>query len=245
MGKKDLGYGFTNIDNKFILHYDRDVYSKFYKVIDLPTFEVIQSNGSSIHYFKDKNHVYLDSYMNSFCILEDVKPSDFEIIDFENGFASTTHCDYVFEVRLPYRFKKIKEIGGMYQNVDDDIYFAYHHKVEGADAATFEVLHGQVVGNVAKDKSHVYFRHEIVSEADAKSFSFLKECFSDAYYRECDHTFYALDQQWAFYIDTIAKNIKTIKTKNVEKFGFEVKDELGYAFDENYTYLFGKRKKRD
>lgn len=64
MGKKDLGYGFTNIDDKFILHYDRDVYSKFYKVIDLPTFEVIQSNGSSIHYFKDKNHVYLDSYMN-------------------------------------------------------------------------------------------------------------------------------------------------------------------------------------
>ncbi|KKO89228.1 hypothetical protein AAW12_24265 [Sphingobacterium sp. Ag1] len=241
MGRKDLGNGFVVIDNNYILHFDIEVYRKFYSCIDFPSFEIIQSNGSTFHYLKDKNHVYLESYNNRFCILPDADPADFQILDFENGMATSGGKDYVFEHKLVYRLADVRELPGIYQLVGDVIYSAYFKKVEDADAASFEVLHGDRVSNVAKDSKHVYFRDEIVRDADADSFSIIAECVDGRYYRECDHTFYATDKRWAFYINSIAKSIKTIKTKNVKLFRFEVRDELGYAFDGEYSYLYGKR----
>ncbi|NJM79664.1 MAG: hypothetical protein HC854_08720 [Flavobacterium sp.] len=61
-------------------------FQKFYKIIDFETFEVIQSNNKNTTYFKDKNHVYLDSFMNYFTIIEDATPKDFKVLDIENGF---------------------------------------------------------------------------------------------------------------------------------------------------------------
>lgn len=241
MSRKDLGNGFVVIDDSFILHFDSEVYRKFYADIDFPSFEIIQSNGSTFHYFKDKKHVYLESYRNRFCILPDADPADFQILDFEKGMATSGGHDYVFEQKLVYRLTDVRELPGIYQLVGNTVYCAYFKRVEDADVASFEVLHGDRIGNVAKDSKHVYFRDEIVPDADADSFSILAECVGGSYYRECDHTFYATDKRWAFYIDSIAKTIKTIKTKNVQQFGFEVRDELGYAFDGEYRYLYGKR----
>ncbi|MEI2271731.1 DKNYY domain-containing protein [Sphingobacterium sp. ML3W] len=241
MGRKDIGNGFAVIDDKFILHFDSEVYRKFYGIIEFASFEIIQSNGSTFHYFRDRNHIYLESYMNAFCVLTDADVTNFHIIDFENGMASSLAMDYVFDKKLTYRLADVKELGGLYQQVGDAIYCAYFQQVESADAETFEVLHGERIGNLAKDKNHIYFRQEIVADADAASFRILEQCVSGNYYRECDHTFYALDKQRAFYIDTIARSIKPIRTKSLEQFRFEVRDGLGYALDAEYRYIHGKR----
>ncbi|WP_179747342.1 DKNYY domain-containing protein [Pedobacter xixiisoli] len=243
MGRKALGHHFFVIDHQMILHFDSEVYRKFYSVIDFETFEIIQSNGSTFHYFKDKNHVYIDSYMNSFDILPGANPADFQILDFEKGMASSGNADYLFEQRLPHRFSAYEALSGLYQKVGNKIYCFYHHELAEADVETFEVLYPSEVQNVAKDKNHVYFRDQLVPDADAESFHFLAECFTADYYRERDHTYYAKDKNVAYYVDTISKAFKVIKTKNLANFHFKVIGELGYAFDGQYQYLFGKRKK--
>lgn len=243
MSRKELGHHFYVIDNQMILHFDSEVFRKFYNIIDFPSFEVIQSNGSTFHYFKDKNHVYLESYMNRFTPLPNADPADFQILDFEKGMANSGNNDYVFDGRLPHRLDAYEPISAYYQKVGSQIYCAYTHELIGVDAASFEVLYPDQVLNVAKDKNHVYFRNEKVEEADAESFAFLEACFNSGYYREQDHTYYAKDKNVAYYVNTVAKTFKVIRSKNLASFDFKVIDELGYAFDEKYTYLFGKRVK--
>jgi hypothetical protein len=243
MSKRKIGHHFSIIDNAFILHFDQEVYKDFYNTIDFPSFEIIESNGSTFHYFKDKNNVYLKSYMNPFGILEDADPLDFEILDFKTGQATSNGYDYIFDNKLPYRLTNVEQLPGLYQKVNDQLYFSFYQAMKGIDLDSFEVLLGDHVGNVAKDKNHVYFRHEVVPEADPATFHFLEECFSGEYYKECDHTFYAVDKHHAYYIDTIARNFKVIKSKSLDCFRFEIHDKLGYALDKNYRYLFGKRTK--
>lgn len=243
MSKRALGHHFFIIDNEFILHFDSEVYRKFYKVIDFETFELLHSNGSTFHYFKDKHHIYLESYMNSFAILPDADPANFQILDFEKGMANSGNSDYLFEKKLPYRFSEYEPIAGLYQKIGDKIFCFYHHELQGADVSTFEVLHPEQIENVAKDKNQVYFRDQVVPGADAATFEFLSECFDSDYYRERDHTYYAKDKNVAYYVDNMAKEFRVIRTKDLSNFHFKVVDELGYAFDGQYQYLFGKRKK--
>jgi hypothetical protein len=242
MSKKQLGHGFCIIDNSFILHFDSEVYKKFYTIIDFASFEIIKSNGSTFHYFKDKKHVYLESYMNAFTILPGANPADFKITDFATGFSNSGNHDYIFDTLLPYSLKDYTILSEYYQSVGDKIYFNYYTEVPQADRKSFQVLKGDTVKNVAKDNNHVYFREKIVADADAVSFELLEECFTATYYRECDHTYYAKDKNYAFYIDTIAKDFKKIKTKTLDQLHFKVMNELGYAIDGKYQYLFGKRK---
>lgn len=242
MSKKSLGHHFYVIDNTFILHFDREVYRKFYPVIDFASFEIIESNGSTFHYFKDKNHVYIESYMNYFAILPDAEPKDFKIIDFNNGKSTSAGNDYLFDEKLPHRFVNYRILSEYYQLAEGIIYFNFLRAMPEADVETFGILH-EKVGNVAKDKKNVYFRDQIVNQADAPSFHFLEACFSSEYYRECDHTFYAKDNRYAYYVDSIAKAFKIIKTKNLEHFRFNVQNKMGYASDGKYSYRFGKRLK--
>lgn len=243
MSRKAIGHHFFIIDNKFILHFDSEVYRKFYSIIDFDTFEIIKSNGSTFHYFKDKNQVYLDSYMNTFTVLLDANPTDFKILDFENGKATSNRNAYLYDEKLPHDFSDYIELSDYNQSFRNEVYFAYNKLIPDVDIQTFEVLHPEEVKIVAKDKKHVYFRNKIVPEADAESFKFLEACFTDEYYQEQDHTFYAKDKNQAYYVNTISKDFKVIKTKNIEQFHFKVIDNLGYAYDETYQYLFGKRKK--
>ena len=241
MGRKALNHGFFIIDNKFILHFDREVYRKFYPVIDFASFEIIESNGSTFHYFRDKNRVYIESYMNAFAVLPDAAPVDFKILDFERGRSTAGGNYYLFDKKLPHSFEDYQVLSHYYQLAAGTVYFNYLHAMHEADIPSFEVLQGEKVGNVAKDKNHVYFRDQIVDSADPGSFHFLEECFSGEYYRECDHTYYAKDKHQAYYVDTIARAFKAIRTKNVDQFHFKVIDELGYAFDGKNNYLFGKK----
>ena len=241
MSRKELGYHFYVVDNQMIVHFDSDVFGKFYHLIDFPSFEVIKSNGSTFHYFKDKNYVYLESYMNRFTPLANANPANFHILDFEKGMANSGNNDYVFDQLLPHRLDAYEPISAYYQKLGNRIYCAYTHELIAVDAASFEVLYPDQVQNVAKDKNHVYFRNEVVGGADAESFAFLEACFNSGYYREQDHIYYAKDKNTAYYVDTIAKAFKVIRSKDIADFGFKVVDELGYAFDGKYTYLFGKR----
>ncbi|WP_119079505.1 DKNYY domain-containing protein [Chitinophaga alhagiae] len=242
MSKKALDHGFFIIDNKFILHFDREVYRKFYPVIDFASFEIIESNGATFHYFRDKHRVYIESYMNAFAVLPDAASVYFKVLDFERGKSTSNGNDYLFDQKLPHRFDDYRVLSNYYQFAAGTVYFNYFHAMPEADIRSFEVLHGENVGNVAKDKKHVYFRDKVVDGADPGSFHFLEECFSGEYYRECDHTYYAIDKHQAYYVDTIARAFKAIRTKDTGQFHFKVINELGYAFDEKYAYLFGKRK---
>lgn len=242
MSRKALDHGFFIIDNKCILHFDKEVYRKFYPVIDFASFGIIESNGSTFHYFRDKNQVYIESYMNAFAVLPDADPVDFRILDFKSGKSTSNGNDYLFDQKLPHRFDDYQVLSRYYQFAAGAVYFNYFHAMHEADIQSFEVLQGEQVGNVAKDKDHVYFRDKIVDGADPGSFHFLEECFSGEYYTECDHTYYAKDKNQAYYVDTIGKAFKVIKTKSADQFHFKVIDELGYAFDGKYRYLFGKRK---
>lgn len=38
---KELGYGYQIVDNKYIFCYDKEVFKKFYKVIDYETFQIV------------------------------------------------------------------------------------------------------------------------------------------------------------------------------------------------------------
>ncbi|GAA4442305.1 hypothetical protein GCM10023091_28860 [Ravibacter arvi] len=174
MSRKALGHHFFIIDNQFILQFDRKVYRKHYPVIDFSSFEIIASNGSGFHYFRDKNHVYIDSYMNTFAVLPGADPDSFQILDFKNGRSTSAEHDYLFDQKLPHRFSEYEHLSGLYQRVGNTIYFNHVGEVAGADPATFEVLHGDKVGNAARDKHHVYFREHIVEEADAETFHFLE-----------------------------------------------------------------------
>ncbi|ULT26808.1 hypothetical protein KUH03_08255 [Sphingobacterium sp. E70] len=117
MGSRAIGNGFVVVDDKFILHFDNEVYRKFYGIIDFASFEIIQSNGSTFHYFRDRNHIYLESYMNAFCVLTDADVTGFHIIDFENGMASSLAMDYVFDKKLSYRLADSIALPGLYQQV--------------------------------------------------------------------------------------------------------------------------------
>jgi len=244
MSRKALGHHFFVIDNQMILHFDSEVYRKFYPIIDFDTLEIIASNGSTFHYFKDRHHVYVESYMNRFAILPEANPSDFQILDFEKGRTNSGANDYLFERRLPYRFVAYEPLAELYQKVGTQIFFDYSNELLGVDANTFAVLYPEEVKNVAKDKNHVYFRNQVVEDADAASFHFLSACFNSEYYREQDHTYYAKDKNQAYYVDTVRKSFKVIRTHNLTNFHFKVVDGLGYALDGQYQYLFGKRKKR-
>lgn len=245
MSRKALGNNFFIIDNKCILHFDSEVYRKWYPVIDFESFAIIKSNGSTFHYFRDRHHIYLDSYMNMFAILPEADPADFRILDFNSGKATSKDNDYLFDQKLPHRFGDYEILSAYYQLVGNTVYFNYYNEMPGADAASFDILFPGSTLNVAKDKNHVYFRDKIVPGADAATFRFLDECLSGAYYRECDHTYYAKDKNNAYYIDTIAPAFKIIKTKSTDQFHFKVINETGYAFDAKYKYLFGKRSSID
>ena len=125
--------------------------------------------------------------------------------------------------------------------------YGYTDPVVGADAATFTVLHADLVGSVAIDAQHVYYRNHIVTGADPDTFEFLPACVADdrAYYVDCDCTFYAKDQHRAYWVCTTADEIKPIKSKSLDCFTFFIdpaRRNYGFARDAQYEYNAGKRK---
>lgn len=114
-----LGEGFAKRGNE-ITFYDKKKFSKLYKTIDFTTFELIQSHNATTHYFKDKNNVYIDSYMDKdLTVLERANPKNFKILDIENGYSTSGNTDYWYGVKIPFRLKDADNFGGsFYQKVE-------------------------------------------------------------------------------------------------------------------------------
>lgn len=241
-----LGEGFAK-SGKEITFFNERKFSKQYNTIDFETFELIQSHQTSTNYFKDKNQVYVDSFMDrDFNILEDADPKDFKILDIAKGFATSGNTDYWYGVKIPFRLADADFLdGGSYQKVGDQIYFAFANIVD-CDAATFEIVDNREHHKtVFKDKNHIFHKGKVVEDANPKTFHFLENCINDAlrpYYANCDIHYYAKDDHFAYFVDSVDK-IKKIKTKDLEGFDFKVVDDKGIAFDKDYEYYLGKRKK--
>ena len=241
-----LGEGFAKRDSE-ITFYNERKFSKLYNIIDFETFELIQAYKTSTIYFKDKNHVYIDSYMNKdLTILEDANPNDFEILDIENGYSTSANIDYWYDVKIPFRLADAVFFdGGSYQKVGNQIYFAFVNLVD-CDVATFEIVDTREHHKtVFKDKNHIYHKGKILEGANPKTFHFIENCINDElrpYYYNCDIHYYAKDDQYAYFVDSV-NSIKIIKTKDVDGFDFKVVDSRGIAFDKNYEYHRGIRKR--
>jgi|GEM_PF-704418 len=229
-------------DRNGLYQFESKVHRKYYKHIDFDSFQVIDELDDRTIYFKDKNNVYVNSYMCGFSIVEEAIPSGFEIINIEEGFATDGLKDFYYAEKLPYRLKDRKPLNTLYSQVGDHIYFGMTEKME-CDTQSFELV-SAAVSNVAKDKSHVFYKNEIIEGANPLTFAFLEDCVSDKtpYYLNGDIDFYATDHKQAYFISTPFM-VKVIKTKSLDEFRFQVIDEKGYAFDAQYRYERGKRKK--
>ena len=238
----NLGYGFSK-DNNCIYYYDDTCFEQYLNKIDIASFSLIEANeAENTIYFKDKNAVYLKSYMCGFTILPEASPNNFRIIDIDNGYSTSGEFDYWYESKLPYALSEMTPINESYQRVGDSIFFAHTIKMT-CDVNTFEQVHPKVA-TVFKDKGNLYFKNEIVEGANPATFHFLEDCIGNnsPYYLECDIHFYAKDDKQAYFVNE-PFGIKIIKTKDLENFRFEVIDEIGYGRDSNYRYEKGRRKK--
>jgi DKNYY family len=231
-----MGDCFAKFKN-VILKYNNLCFEKLKKTIDLDTFELVVSNDNSTHYFKDKSNVYL-KYYNQESVLEGANPDNFKVLDIEKGLSTDTLRYYYYEKIIPFDLSKATILNDFYTLAEGKVFFCFQ-ETEGADADSFTVLRE----NLGKDKNHVYFKGQIVLGADAETFNLLEGCINSEYYEEMSYTFYAKDKLTAFYINTTSKAVKSIKSKSLSEFKFEIIDERGFCFDNEYRYYFGKRSK--
>lgn len=247
---KDLGYGYKIIDNKFILRYDSEVFKKFYKIIDFQTFKIAATNAefdndgfASTVYFEDKNRIYIESAFTSFCVLENAMPEDFKVIDIQKGYSFSNGNYFRHNDKMPFDLSKAKHLNNYHIQVEDQLFFGDLKLIDNVDLDSFVIPHPERIENLAMDKNHVFFKGEIISEADPKTFKILDGCLNGTYYLECDNAFYAKDNKQAYFIRTISSEVKVIKSKSLNDFHFKIIDERGYAFDKEYSYYMGKRTK--
>lgn len=240
-------------DKQAIYLHANKIGKKLYSQIDFASFAVLDIYREHSYftneletktiYFRDCSKVYIYSYMCDFAIIEDANPDTFVCIDMAKGQASDGKNDFRYNTKLPYKLKDAIVINDLYCKANNMIYFSYIKPLPLADCDSFEVINGEV-DNIARDKNHVYYQDTIIEGANPQTFEFLPGCIGKdkAYYRDCDIDFYAKDDKQAYFISTPFM-AKVIKTKSLANFRFVVIYELGYAFDDNYRYERGKRKK--
>lgn len=237
-----LGYGYSK-DLKGVYLWDKECFRKYKKEIDISSLVLIQANKSeNTFYFKDKNSVYIDSYMADQVIIEDANPDSFNLIDIDLGYSTSNGKDYWYDFELPYTLHDLVHINQSYQKVGNSIYFGHIQKV-ACDSETFEIIN-EKAPTVARDKNHVYFKSDIIEGANPQTFKFIEDCIADdsPHYLECDIHFYAKDDTFAYFIN-VPFGFKIIRTKDLNNFKFIVKDGIGYGIDSTYYYEKGKRKK--
>jgi ribosomal protein S24E len=226
-----MGECFAKFEN-VILKYDNLCFEKLKKTIDFDTFDLVVSNENGTHYFKDKSKVYL-KYYNKEYVLEGAEPDKFTVLDIEKGLSTDTLRYYYYEKIIPFNLSKATILNDFYTIADSKVFFCFE-EIEGADAESFVVVRE----NLGKDKSHVYFKGKIVLGADSETFRLFED---NEFYEQMDYVFYARDKIMAYFIDTTAKAVKSIKSKSLNEFRFEIIDKKGFCFDKEYRYYFGKR----
>jgi DKNYY family len=206
-------------------------------------------SNCAIYYYADQQRMYIAM---PGCFIEEIpgaNPEDFRIFEKDSPRFSCSGGQFYYQaIPITYDPRAAQLIGGYYVRHLNTIYHWFTNEVAGADAATFTVLHADVVGHVAKDANHVYFRAAIVDGADASTFTFLPACVAEdrAYYCNWDVSFYAKDRHRAYWVCTTSDAIKPIATKSLDRFTFYVdpaRKEYGFARDDLYEYNAGVRKR--
>lgn len=125
---------------------------------------------TTIIYFADKNHVYIKSSYCNFSVLEYATQAHFRIIDNQKGFVFFNGYYYYHQERLPYDLDKVKHFNDYYLQVDNRIYFSYINELKQANLPTFIIPHPELIGNIAMDKDHIFFRQHIIPDANPATF---------------------------------------------------------------------------
>lgn len=203
--------------------------------VDKETFEIL---GPHTNFSKDKNHVY---YNNN--IVEGADPLTFH--SFKDGDRTLwKDKNAVYE-----NGKKIKgmdvsiETLNMYYKKDKNAVYIDHlsseQKIEEADPETFEVFVkgddspiatlSMTVEVYGKDKNHVYYKGEIIQEADPKTFTPLG-------------SYYAKDKDFVY--------CHNEKFENIDRGSFQVflsgsnrapyGDSVEWGKDKNFVYYNGQ-----
>ncbi|MBW8687890.1 DKNYY domain-containing protein [Chitinophaga rhizophila] len=233
-------------DHKGILCHNSRVFSRHYKEIDLETFEVISEHEAPLTaYFRDAHKVYIDSSMCRFTAIPGADPATFEVTDISKGFSRDKDREYYYDQPLPYKLKDARLLNEQYAVADGRVYAAYTRLMD-ADADSFHIPYPELIPNVAMDKNHVFFRDQIVTDADVRTFTFLPACVDAdrAYYDNWYIDFYAKDSTNAWFIRTIDKEMKKIRVKDTTAFVFKVENEKGYGYDGVNWYRQGKKMKK-
>lgn len=231
-----MGECFAKFEN-VILKYDNLCFEKLKKTIDFDTFDLVASNDNGTHYFKDKAKVYF-KYYNKEYVLEGAEPDNFKVLNIEQGLSTDTVRYYYYETIIPFDLSKATIIDEYHTISNGKVFFCFQ-EIQGADADSFTIIRE----NLGKDKNYVYFKGKIVLGADSETFKILEGCIDCEYYEEMNHTFYAKDKSFAYYINASGKIVKPIKSKSLSEFRFEIINEKGFCFDKEYRYYFGKRTK--
>jgi hypothetical protein len=232
-----LGESFAKFE-KMIFHYDEPCFEKLKKIIDFDSFDIVATNENNTHYFRDRLNVYLKSNMGPDVLLQTADPNTFKVVDIEKGLSKDSLRYYYYENPIPFDLATADVLNDYFTRAEGKIFFCFK-EISGADAVSFTVIHE----NLGKDKTHVYFKGQIVAGAHSATFQLLAGCVGGAYYDTMSYTCYAKDSEMAYFIDCTAKTVKPIKSKSLSQFRFEVVKEQGVCFDNEYRYYFGKRTK--
>ena len=233
---KDLGYGFR-LTGKSILYYDIETFTSLKKTIDYNSFELTEAFEDKTFYFKDKNNVYVTSYMCTPSIIENAKPESFKIVNAARGIAYDGANYYWYNKVLPYDYSKAKWYNEYYVREGQKVFFITEY-VEVADADSFSI----VWQNIGKDNNTLFFKGKIEAEVDIATFKMVPGCF-DNFHLDQSHTYYAFDQNNVYFVNTLSKGLKKLHKVKPPYFSVKIVDEKLYGISGKDVYFFGIKNK--
>ena len=232
---KDLGHGFS-LAEKNIYHYDSKTFTNLRKIIDYKSFELIDNYRDKTFYFKDKEHVYVSSYMCTPSVVEGADPAHFKIINGEEGIGFDGNNYYWYDKTLPYDYSNAQKYNEYYLREGNGVFFLIQ-PVEDADADSFSIIWQ----NIGRDKNNLFFKG-VKEDVDVNSFKMVPGCF-DTFHLDQSHTYYASDASNVYFVNTLGKSLKKLNGVKPEEFSVKVIDERLYGICGNNFYFFGVRKK--
>jgi len=233
---QDLGHGFRLID-KSILYHDSETFTSLRKTIDYNSFKLIEAFEDKTFYFKDKNHVYVSSYMCTPSVLENANPEIFKVINAAEGITYDRNNYYWYDKVLPYDYSKAEKYNEYYVRDGKKVFFMTKY-VEDADADSFSILWQ----NIGKDDNNLFFKGKKEAEVDITTFKTVPGCF-DSFHLDQNHTYYASDQNNVYFVNTLSKGLKKLYKVKPTDFSVKIVDEKLYGISGKDVYFFGIKKK--
>ncbi len=233
---KELGSGFT-IAGKSIYYYSSETFTSLKKTIDHDSFELVAYFEDKTFYFRDKNHVYISSYMCRASLIEGADPETFHVVDASEGIGHDGKTYYWYDQTLPYDYNKAEKYNDYYLREGKDVYFITE-KVEGADADSFSIIWQ----NIGRDKDSLFFRGKKDPNVDVVTFKMVPGCF-DEFHLDQSHTYYAADQNHVYFVNTLSNELKKLNRVKPIAFSVKIVDERLYGYHGDTVYFFGRKQK--